>query len=69
MENFQELVERMVGSRKLNDVRSEIRVVDSHTAGKPTRVVLSNWPDLDQGPLCARLQRFLETADDFRRAR
>lgn len=36
----------MVGSKQLNEVGSGIRVVDSHTAGEPTRVVLSGGPDL-----------------------
>ena len=58
----------MVGSRQLNDVGSGIRVVDSHTEGEPTRVVLSGGPDLGSGSLRERLQRFRETADDFRRA-
>ena len=58
----------MVGSRQLNEVSSGIRVVDSHTEGEPTRVVLSGGPDLGTGSLRERLQRFRETADDFRRA-
>ena len=58
----------MVGSRQLNEVGSGIRVIDSHTEGEPTRVVLSGGPDLGQGPLRERLQRFRETADGFRRA-
>ena len=74
MATLQELVEHMAGSRPLNpsnDVASGssgIRVVDSHTEGEPTRVVLSGGPDLGKGPLRERLQRFRETADDFRRA-
>lgn len=44
-----------------------IRVIDSHTEGEPTRVVLSGGPDLGAGPLKDRLSRFRETADDFRR--
>ena len=58
----------MVGSRQLNDACVGIRVVDSHTEGEPTRVVLSGGPDLGNGALCERLQRFRQTADDFRRA-
>jgi len=45
-----------------------IQVVDSHTEGEPTRVVLSGGPDLGRGPLRERVQRFRATADDFRRA-
>lgn len=58
----------MVGSRQLNSAGVGIRVVDSHTEGEPTRVVLSGGPDLGNAALCERLQRFRQTADDFRRA-
>lgn len=33
-----------------------IRVIDSHTAGEPTRVVIDGAPDLGTGPLAERLQ-------------
>ncbi|MBI1347949.1 hydroxyproline-2-epimerase [bacterium] len=42
-------------------------VIDSHTEGEPTRVVISGGPDLGTGPLSSRVQRFREAADDFRR--
>ncbi|MBM4001877.1 MAG: hydroxyproline-2-epimerase [Planctomycetes bacterium] len=58
----------MAGSGQLNEACSGIRVVDSHTEGEPTRVVLSGGPDLGPGPLAERLRRFRATADDFRRA-
>lgn len=45
-----------------------VHVVDSHTAGEPTRVVMSGGPDLGEGPLAARLLRFRELHDVFRRA-
>lgn len=44
-----------------------IRVVDSHTGGEPTRVVIEGGPDLGTGPLEERLRRFREAHDDFRR--
>jgi 4-hydroxyproline epimerase len=43
------------------------RVIDSHTEGEPTRVVVDGGPDLGQGPLRDRVRRFRETADWFRR--
>ena len=71
MATFQKLVGHLVGSGQLNGVDTGsgagIRVVDSHTEGEPTRVVLSGGPELGNGPLSERVQRFLETADDFRR--
>jgi proline racemase len=35
----------------------EIEVVDSHTGGEPTRVVLAGFPDLGGGPLDGRRRR------------
>ena len=45
---------------------SEIHVVDSHTAGEPTRVVVSGGPNLGKGPLTERLRRLATDFDDFR---
>ncbi len=46
----------------------KIRVLDSHTGGEPTRVVLSGGPDLGTGPLAERLARLRRDHDDFRSA-
>ncbi len=45
-----------------------IRVVDSHTEGEPTRIVLAGGPDLGSGPLAERVTRFRAQHDRFRRA-
>jgi 4-hydroxyproline epimerase len=45
-----------------------IRVIDSHTAGEPTRLVLDGGPDLGQGHLAERLRRFREHFDNYRSA-
>jgi 4-hydroxyproline epimerase len=45
-----------------------VRVIDSHTGGEPTRVVISGAPDLGKGPLSERLQRFRREHDSFRSA-
>jgi 4-hydroxyproline epimerase len=45
-----------------------IHVIDSHTAGEPTRVVISGGPDLGNGPIAERLKRFREQHDRFRSA-
>ena len=45
-----------------------IKVIDSHTGGEPTRVVIGGGPDLGDGPLVARRERFRSEFDDFRRA-
>ena len=45
-----------------------VRVIDSHTAGEPTRVVISGGPELGDGPLGERLERFRIDHDAFRSA-
>ncbi|MEZ6016194.1 MAG: proline racemase family protein [Planctomycetota bacterium] len=45
-----------------------IRVIDSHTEGEPTRVVLSGIPDLGPGTAADRARVFRERFDDFRAA-
>jgi 4-hydroxyproline epimerase len=45
-----------------------VRVIDSHTGGEPTRVVVSGGPDLGSGSLSGRLERFRSQHDDFRSA-
>lgn len=45
-----------------------VRVVDSHTGGEPTRVVVSGGPDLGKGSLAERLSRFRREHDSFRSA-
>jgi len=51
----------------MSDIHLPIRVVDSHTEGEPTRVVVEGGPDLGRGPLADRLERFRAGHDDFRR--
>jgi 4-hydroxyproline epimerase len=43
-----------------------IRVIDSHTGGEPTRVVVSGGPDLGRGSLSERLEQFRSQHDCFR---
>ena len=45
-----------------------VRVIDSHTGGEPTRLVVSGGPDLGSGPLAERLERFRREHDSFRSA-
>src|ERR1044071_3357444 len=45
-----------------------IKVIDSHTGGEPTRVVIAGSPDLGHGSLSARVKRFRDEHDGFRRA-
>ena len=44
----------------------QARVVDSHTAGEPTRVVIEGGPDLGGGSVAERLERFRTQFDHYR---
>ena len=50
----------------MNSRFRRIRVIDSHTGGEPTRVVISGGPDLGSGALSDRVERFRNEYDDFR---
>jgi proline racemase len=45
-----------------------IQVIDSHTGGEPTRLVIAGGPDLGHGPLSERVGRFEAQFDQFRSA-
>ena len=47
---------------------TSIAIVDSHTGGEPTRLVVGGGPDLGDGPLDERLARFQREHDLFRSA-
>jgi 4-hydroxyproline epimerase len=48
--------------------RQKLRVIDSHTGGEPTRLVVSGGPDLGSGSLADRLECFRRKHDHFRSA-
>lgn len=48
--------------------RQSVRVIDSHTGGEPTRLVVAGGPDLGPGPLSERLEIFRSECDSFRSA-
>src|SRR6266481_2673533 len=45
-----------------------VKVIDSHTGGEPTRLVVSGGPDLGRGELATRLNEFRQHHDSFRSA-
>ncbi len=45
-----------------------VRVIDSHTGGEPTRVVIDGGPDLGCGSMRERRVRFRDSFDEFRSA-
>jgi 4-hydroxyproline epimerase len=52
----------------IDGTNRRVRVIDSHTGGEPTRVVVSGGPDLGTGPLPERLERLRREHDNFRSA-
>jgi len=45
-----------------------IQVIDSHTGGEPTRVIVAGGPDLGNGSLSVRRERFRNEFDRYRSA-
>jgi 4-hydroxyproline epimerase len=45
-----------------------VKVIDSHTGGEPTRLVVGGGPDLGSGALTERLEKFRQHHDSFRSA-
>lgn len=43
-----------------------MRIIDSHTEGEPTRVVIEGGPDLGRGSMAERRERFVREFDDVR---
>ena len=56
------------GASLRNRVQNRVQVVDSHTAGEPTRLVIAGGPPLDEGSLQSQLERLRSRHDSFRRA-
>jgi proline racemase len=46
----------------------QIKIIDTHLGGEPTRVVLDGGPELGLGPLSERVKVFREKFDNFRTA-
>jgi proline racemase len=57
----------MVLGMEADRAMTEMRVVDSHTEGEPTRTIVAGGPDLGGGPLWARRAAFARDFDDRRR--
>lgn len=46
----------------------KISVIDSHTGGEPTRIVIAGGPELSGGTVAEQLKIFRENHDQFRSA-
>jgi 4-hydroxyproline epimerase len=49
-------------------LRRPVQIIDSHTAGEPTRVVIAGGPSLGGGSLQSQLEAFRSQHDSFRTA-
>ena len=49
-------------------VQNRVQVIDSHTAGEPTRIVIAGGPPLGDGSLQSQLELLRSRHDGFRRA-
>lgn len=47
---------------------TKIHIIDSHTGGEPTRLIVDGGPDLGDGPLSERVKLFKEKFDHIRSA-
>lgn len=53
---------------RANSTVSKVKIIDSHTAGEPTRLVIGGGPNLGRGSMAERLQRLRHDFDWFRSA-
>jgi 4-hydroxyproline epimerase len=56
------------GFEEMFEQTERIRVVDSHTGGEPTRIIVRGGPDLNTGTMAKRLELFRNIYDHVRRA-
>jgi 4-hydroxyproline epimerase len=54
--------------KTISTTSQKVRVIDSHTGGEPTRLVVNGGPDLGSGPLADRVECFRNQHDRFRSA-
>jgi 4-hydroxyproline epimerase len=54
------------GHPSMHEKAQRVRVVDSHTGGEPTRVVIEGGPELGSGPLAERLAKLRDDYDSWR---
>jgi 4-hydroxyproline epimerase len=52
----------------LNRIPNPVEVIDSHTGGEPTRLVIQGGPDLGKGTMAEKLERFRRDFGAFRAA-
>lgn len=52
----------------MTEMVRRVEVIDSHTGGEPTRVVIGGGPDLGAGSMAERVARFRQFHDEFRSA-
>lgn len=55
-----------IPGRRTISLMKTVHIIDSHTGGEPTRLVISGGPDLGQGPLSERMRIFRRDFDGLR---
>ena len=58
----------LAGKAARHFMTQRITIIDSHTGGEPTRVVIAGGPDLGSGSVAGRLEIFRTRHDSFRSA-
>jgi 4-hydroxyproline epimerase len=61
------MVHILIETKEMSEIQ-RVKVIDSHTGGEPTRVVIEGGPELGGGSLAERVERFREQHDGFRSA-
>jgi 4-hydroxyproline epimerase len=54
--------------KKMRERLERVRVVDSHTGGEPTRIIVAGGPELPSGTITSRLEEFRRQHDYLRHA-
>ena len=57
-----------IGANPPQPPMKTVQIIDSHTGGEPTRLIIGGGPELGSGPLAERRRRLSCEFDAFRRA-
>ncbi len=66
-ESVEDLLRHQSHQKSRDGIR-RIQIIDSHTGGEPTRLVVGGGPDLGSGPIADRLKVLRSEFDNFRSA-
>jgi len=66
-ENVRRITDLKIGRMTASQLK-RVQVIDSHTGGEPTRVVIAGGPELGDGTMAERMAVFRDRHDSFRSA-